>query len=247
MTECAGEPRLEDFGITEDDLARAPCLLLAEHRPAVLAAAYLAMAAVAFTVILATGASVPTAALFTVITLAAGSILLLPLLVLAQCASERAEERWLCGRFPKLRACLAYRRAIAEHARRRPAAAAAEPGPVWWASAPQTAFVAAVSARLARDPELRISALDRERTGADLEVETAKGSVLVRCELGASPVGPGVGRELVTAVTECGAARAVIVSVADPAPALAEAIAGRPISIVAPWQLDAELGMRNEE
>lgn len=247
MTEGAGEPRLEDFGITEEDLARAPCLLLAEHRPTVLAAAYLVAAAAVFAAILHTGRSFPVATLFTVITMAAGSILLLPLLVAAQCASERAEEHWLCGRFPKLRACLTYRRAVAEHARQRLAAAAAEPETEWWAGAPQPAFVAAVGARLARHPDLRVSALDRERTGADLALESSNGSVLVRCEPGPSPIGAGVGRELVAAMTEYGAARAVIVSAADPAPALAEAIVGRAITVVPPWQLEGEFGIRNSQ
>lgn len=247
MAEGSGVPRVEDFGITEDDLARAPCLLLAEHRPAVLAAAYLGAAAVVFAVILASGGSVAAATLFTLITLAAASVLLLPFLVLAQCLSERAEERWLCRRFPKLRACLAYRRAVAEQAQ-RPDGGVADPPAVphgWWRGAPPAAFTAAVARSLETLPGARVATLDRERTGADFELAASSGLLLVRCEPGARPLAAGVARELVAAIAERRADRALIVTAAGATPALEELSTGRPIAVVAPWQLDR--GIRNEE
>jgi hypothetical protein len=253
MAEGAGEPRLEDFGITEEDLARAPCLLLAEHRPMVLLAAYLAAASAVFAVILHTGGSIRVAALFTAITLAAGSVLLVPLLFLAQCASERAEERWLCGRFPKLRACLAYRRAVAEQLRRPDRAAVPSGVPRgWWRDAPPEAFAAAVGRQLEAEPGARVTRLDRERTGADFELVAASGGVLVRCEPGARPVSAGVARELVAAIADRRAERAVIVTAAGAAQAFEELSVGRPITVVAPWQMGSairsgERGVRKEE
>lgn len=246
MAEGAGEPRIEDFGITEDDLSHAPCLFLAGHRVAVLAAAYLVAAAVVFALILSASGSYPTAAFFTVVTLAAASVLFLPLLTLALCASERAEERWLCSRFPKLGACLAYRRAVAEHTRNVSRAAAAETTPHdWWLNAPRDAFVEAARMELERSGPADLAVVDHDSTGIDFVVDGPAGAVLVRCEPAAVEVGAAVGRELVAAIADRGAARAVIVTAARVAPALAAYITERPISVVAPWQLDKV--MRNEE
>lgn len=246
MTGVAGGPRVEDFGITEEDLARAPCLFLVGHRATVLAAAYLVAATVVFLLILTASDSYPAAALFTIIVLAAASILLLPILTLAQCASEQAEERWLCRRFPKLRACLAYRKAVAEHARTGRSRSTSEPRPVeWWASASPTAFVEAVRMAFERHPPAAAVPADRERSGVDFVVDGADGVVLVRCEPGRTPVAAAVGRELAASLADHGAARAVLVTAAGPTPALSDYLADRPITVVAPWQLGKE--MRNEE
>jgi HEPN domain-containing protein len=239
MVEIADGPRVADFGITQEDLERAPCLFLAGHRVAALAGAYLAVAAALFALILGASGSYPAAVFFTVITLAAASVLLLPLLTLVLCASERAEERWLCSRFPKLSACLAYRRAVAEHARTASRAANAETRPHdWWLSAPRDAFVEAARMELERSGRADLRVVDHDATGIDLVVEAAAGACLVRCEPGAVEVGAAVGRELVAAIADRGAARAVIVTAAPAAPALAAYIAERPITVVAPWQLD---------
>ena len=246
MAESTGRPRMEDFGITEEDLERAPCLFLAGHRAAVLAAAYLVSATVVFVLMLTGSDSYPAAALFTVIVLAAASILLLPILTLAQCASEQAEERWLCRRFPKLRACLAYRRAVAEHARKIRSESAFEPQPAeWWKSAPPTTFIEAVRWAIERHPPAAAVPVDRERSGVDFVVQGTDGVVLVRCEPGRTPAAAAVGRELAAALADHGAARAVLVTAAGPTPALSDYIAERPITVIAPWELDKE--MRNEE
>lgn len=246
MAESTDGPRVEDFGITEEDLSHAPCLFLAGHRAAVLAAAYLTAAGVAFALMVSGSASYTAAALFTIIVLAAASILLLPILTLAQCASEQAEERWLCRRFPKLSACLAYRRAVAEHARKARSAPAFDPvSAEWWASAPPTAFAEAVRLAIERHPPASAVPADRERSGVDFVVQGADGLVLVRCEPGGTPVAAAVGRELAAALADHGAARAVLVTAAGPTPPLADYLADRPITVVAPWQLDR--AMRNEE
>lgn len=241
MAESVGGPHVDDFGITEEDLRRAPCLFLEGHRPAVIAAAYLTAAAVLFSLLLRTGGSPPAAAFFTFIGLAAGSILLLPVLLLIVCASERVEKRWLCGRFPKLSACLAYREAVAEHERRhRPTVERSSIG--WWSGASSTAFLEGVRTELEGETARGIAALDRDTTGIDFELGAASGTVLVRCEPGVRPVAAAVGRELVAALADRAAARAIIITAADVSPALADYIAGRPISVVAPWQLDQRIG-----
>jgi hypothetical protein len=240
MAEGVGGPHLDDFGITEDDLARAPCLFLAEHRMAALAGVYLAAAAVLFALILSASHSYPAAALFTVIALAAGSVLLLPFLTLVLCASERAEERWLCRRFPKLSACLAYRRAVAEHARGAAAAPPADPRERW-ATSDAAALTEAVAAELRLRVEGSVQGVDRESTGIDLVVTSDLGPVLVRCEPGPGPVEASVGREMAAAVADHRAVRAVLVTGAELAPALADYLVSRPISTVPPWRVGDEL------
>lgn len=240
MAESTGGPRMEDFGITEEDLARAPCLFLAGHRAAVLAAAYLAAAVVAFTLMASGSGSYTAAALFTIIVLAAASILLLPILTLAQCASEQAEERWLCRRFPKLSACLAYRRAVAEHARGAAAAPPADPRERW-ATSDAAALTEAVAAELRLRVEGSVQGVDRESTGIDLVVTSDLGPVLVRCEPGPGPVEASVGREMAAAVADHRAVRAVLVTGAELAPALADYLVSRPISTVPPWRVGDEL------
>ena len=111
-------PKVEDFGITEEDLVEAPRLFVAGHRPWIFLLTHVFVAAALFFGILRAGSSWSAAAFFTIVILAAGSVLLLPILVAALCIGERAEERWLCKRVPVLRACLAYRSAVAEHPRR---------------------------------------------------------------------------------------------------------------------------------
>ena len=254
MVEGAVRPQLDDFGITEEDLNRAPCLFIAGHRPSVIAAVYLTVSVVVFLLLLGVGGSPTAAAFFTVVSVAAGSILLLPILVVAVCASERVEERWLCGRFPKLSGCLAYRAAIAEFERLERAESA--DGPIstrWWVGASATAFVAAAEKELERLTGCAACTVDREATGFDFEVQSPDGAILVRCEPGAGPVPAAVGRELVAAVADRGAARAVVVTTAEASPALADYIGGRPIAVITPWRLEetirkfgsSELGIRN--
>jgi hypothetical protein len=84
-----------------------------------------------------------------------------------------------------------------------------------------------------------VIAVDREATGLDFALTAADGQVLVRCESGVQPVTAAVGREMVAAMADRGAARALIVTTAEATPALADYIAGRPISVAAPWQLNA--------
>ena len=231
-------PRVEDFGITEDDLVQAPQLFVAGHRVWIFLLTYTFVAAALFFAILQTGSSWPAAVFFTVILLAAGSVLLLPILVAALCVGERAEERWLCKRVPVLRACLAYRSAVAEHRGRSGSPSKAHPSTSQdWTVLSPALFRAEVGSLLEKTASGSVTAFDREATGIDFEVRATTGPVLIRCKPGVQPVTAGVGRELVAAMADRRAARALIVTMAGASPALADYIAGRPISVVAPSQL----------
>ena len=52
MAESVVEPRVDDFGITEEDLNRVPCLFLEGHRPLVIVVAYLVAAGFLFVLLL---------------------------------------------------------------------------------------------------------------------------------------------------------------------------------------------------
>jgi len=231
-------PRVEDFGITEDDLVQAPRLFVAGHRMWIFLLTYTLVAAALFFAILKTGSSWPAAVFFTVILLAAGSVLLLPILVAALCVGERAEERWLCKRVPVLRACLAYRSAVAEHRRRSEPPSKAHPStPQDWTVLSPALFRAESGSLLEKSAYGSVTAFDRDATGIDFEVRATTGPVLIRCEPGVQPVTAGVGREVVATMADRRAARALIVTSAGASPALASYIAGRPISVVAPSKL----------
>lgn len=201
---------------------------------------YLVVAVVLFLGILLTGSSWSAAAFFTIILLAAGSVLLLPILLAALCVGERAEERWLCKRVPVLRACLAYRSALDEHRRRKTTQARPRPcSAEAWAALPAASFRAEVASLLEEFPHGSVTSFDRESTGVDFCVALGDRVVIVRCEAGSRPVTAAVGRELVAAVADSRAARALIVTTSGASPALTDYIAGRPISVVAPSQLHA--------
>lgn len=230
-------PRLEDFGITAEDLAQAPRPMLSKHRVAWVAVVYLLIAGVVFSQILRVSHSLSAAAFFTVIALAAGSVVLLPALVFVLCVGERAEEKWLCRKVPVLRACLAYRRAVVEHS--RSVAAAKEPRNVvrGWTSLSHEAAVEMVRGELDRRFGSRVAAVDRETTGVDFIVELEDRLLLVRCEPGLLPVEPGVGRELVAALADFRADTAIVLTASGATPALRRYISGRAIEIAAPEEL----------
>jgi hypothetical protein len=232
-------PRIEDFGITEDELARAPKLFLSNHRLGFLFAAYLVAAFVIFIFIFETSHSIPAAIFFTIITLSAGSVLLLPVLILLVCAGEQAEERWLCRRSPILRACLAYQRALAEHLRHDEKDTARAVDPEDWATLSEPAFLRQMRFELDRRFQHSISEIDRERTGFDFLLDLAGKRVILRCEAGSTPIAASVARELAAALDDFHADTAVIVTTARPSTALEDYAAERRIRILAPWELDA--------
>ena len=231
-------PRIEDFGITEGDLARAPKPFLSSHRAGVLLAAYLFAALVIFVLIIETSHSVPAAAFFTIITLSAGSILFLPMLIVLVCAGEQAEERWLCRRVPMLRACLAYQRALAEHRRSDGQEPAPAIDPADWAAFSESTFTEQLRTELDRRFQHTVSKTDRERTGVDFLLDLAGKRLILRCEAGSAPVAASVARELAAALDDFQADAAVIVTAATPSAALEEYLAGRRIRIAVPWQLE---------
>lgn len=233
-------PRVEDFGITEDDLARAPSLFVANHRFTILGLAYLVAAAAVFTMILRVGNSWAAAVFFTIVAIAASSILLLPLVAAVLCAGERAEERWLCRRVPVLRACLAYRKALADHGRRTTSEPTREPtAPEEWVELSLAVFRAEVASLLERSIAAPVCRCEREATGIDFRIDRKDRSVILRCEAGSQPVATGVGRELTAALFESEADCAVILSVSGPDPGLARYITDRSIVVVPPWEVVA--------
>lgn len=237
-------PRIEDFGITEDDLARIPSLFFANHRLMFLGLAYLVAAVVVFTLILRVGNSWMAAVFFTVVAVAAGSILFLPLVAAALCAGERAEERWLCRRVPVLRACLAYRKAVADHGRRTTVERTTNPAaPEEWAGLSPAVFRAEVASLLERSLAAPVFRCEREATGIDFRIDWRDRCVVLRCEPGSQPVAAGVGRELTAALFETEADSAVILSVCGPDPGLARYITDRTIVVVPPWEVAAATAM----
>jgi hypothetical protein len=107
-------PRPEDFGLTADDVARAPELVVTRFRPQLFIGLYATVVAVVFGLIFWSSGSIGAAVAFSVIGTAAISVVLIPVLVCVLCASEKAETKMLCRRFPQLTACLAYRDAMTE-------------------------------------------------------------------------------------------------------------------------------------
>jgi hypothetical protein len=232
-------PRIEDFGITREDLARAPCSFIANHRPKLLVGAYLLTAGVVFVTILRAGDSWSAAVFFAVVGLAAGSILLLPLLMLALCATQVAEEHWLCRRFPRLRACLAYQKAVAEHERRTAVQTPSPVGEIEWAALSEPVFLEEVASLLEQRHPSAVSRMQRESSGLDFVIDDGVREILVRCESGSIPVAASVGREMAAALADRGARRAFIISGAKATPLLADYIADRAIEVIAPWNLDS--------
>ncbi len=231
-------PQIEDFGITREDLEQAPCFFVANHRPKFLLGSYLLAAGVVFVAVLRAGDSWPAAVFFTLVALAAGSILLLPVLMLVLCATEAAEEHWLCRRFPRLRACLAYQKAVAEHQRE---IAARMPRPVGkdeWAALSEPSFLEEVASLLEKRHRSAVSRMQRESSGFDFVIDDGVHEILVRCEPGSIPIAASVGREMAAALADRGAGRAIIISAARAAPLLEDYIADRPIEVVAPRDLD---------
>ena len=237
-------PRVEDFGITEDDLAQVPTLLFSKYRTTIFIAIYLLAAAVSFTLIFETTNSWSAAAFFTVIALAAGSVLLLPAVIFVICAGERAEEQWLCRRVPILRACLAYRTAVAEHRRRTTKPRTRPRTPEDWLAVSHGIFVDWLRTDFGQHSHSAVSKVDREATGFDFLVDTTGQRHLIRCESGTTPVAASVGRELVASIDDHGADGAVIVSAVEPSPHLQNYITDRPITVVKPWEIETEMGTR---
>jgi len=231
-------PRIEDFGISEDDLHRVPKIFLSNHRPGVFVAAYFIAAVVVFATVLRSSDSMAAAIFFSAIILAAGSVLLLPVLTLVLCAGEWAEVRWLCRRVPILRACLSYQRAVEEHRRSTDRRVSRVTAPDGWSGISDSAFLELMRSELDRICQAPVSRADREETGFDFVVEWAGRRLLLRCESGVKPVAAAVGRELVAAVDDYRADAAVIVAVAEPTPALESYISDRSITIASPWALD---------
>ena len=80
--------------------------------------------------------------------------------------------------------------------------------------------------------------VDRDATGFDFLLRSARGAVLVRCEPGAEPPPLAVARELTGSMADQGASAAWIVAASRPTRELTSYLETRPISVVAPWRLE---------
>jgi hypothetical protein len=225
-------PRIEDFGISERDLAQVPKFVVASHRTALLVGVYLIAASGLFWVMFSVGGSWPAAAFFTVIVLAAVSVLLLPAAFLAVCVGERAEERWLCRRFPALRACLAYRKAVADHRRRSLRSAPSHVAPEVWRDISLPACLVLLGDTLNTRGCGDVTEIDRETAGFDFLVVSDGRRLLLRCESGSNPVSAAVGRELSAALVDFDADAAWIVAAARPTSAFEDYVVDRPIRVL---------------
>lgn len=228
------KPRPENFGVTAEQVERAPELFVTRHRPAIFVVVYLAVFAVVFTVVLATSESVTAALVFGLILVAAGSIVLIPLAVCCLCASETVETRWVCRRFPAMKACLAYREALAEFTRKTRRSPDRPRERDWWVGLSASTFRGQVQAALEQRGLELTPVADRQADGYDCSFADDRGTVLVRCEGGTTPLDIGVGRELTACLLETGAARAVLVTPAGVSRRLTRYLVDHPIDVVEP-------------
>ena len=227
------KPRPENFGVTADQVEQAPELFVTRHRLAIFVAIYIAVFAVVFAVVFATSESVPAALIFGLILVAAGSIVLIPLVVCCLCASEKAETRWVCRRFPAMKACLAYREALAEFTRKTRRSPDRPRDRDWWIGLSASTFRGQVQAALEQRGRELTPVADRQADGYDYAF-VDDDTVLVRCEEGTTPLDIGVGRELTACLLETGAARAVLVTAAGVSRRLTEYLVDHPIDVVEP-------------
>ena len=231
------QPRPEDFGVTAGDVERAPELVVTRFRLLIFLVLYIVVFAVVFAFIFAFSDSIPAALTFGLIVVAAVSIVLVPILLCALCASEKLETRWLCRRFPAIKECLAYQEAMAEFRRltRRP-----PEGPhdhAWWTRLSGPTFRGQVQQALnQRNLELTPVA-DREAEGYDYTFRDTSGKVLIRCEAGATRIDIGVGRELTACLDETGAGRAIVVTPSGVSKRLAAYLMDHSIDVVDPEQI----------
>lgn len=230
-------PRIEDFGISERDLAITPRPWLVRYRPQNLIALLIGVILVFYVLILDAGSSVGAAAFFSVILVGAWAIVLVPVFICLLCASEEVERRLLCRRYPLFEACLGYREALDEYRSRRRQHQQCRTDPGWWAGLSPAAFRFEVERRLNRLGADLDRPKIREAAGYDFEANGPKGRVLIRCEPGDRPVKIGVGRELVSCLAETGADRAVVVTAAGSSAALSGFLKDRPLEMVDPIHL----------
>jgi len=231
-------PRPEDFGLTADDVEEAPELVVTRFRPQLFIALYAAVVAVVFGLIFWASGSLGAAVAFSVIGTAAISVVLIPVLVCVLCASEKAETKLLCRRFPQLTACLAYRDAMTEFRQQLTRRSSEEAHDrTWWCRLTGPTFRDRVRRAFeARGIELT-PVEDRRTRGFDFTFGETGGDVLVRCETGADPVDIGIGRELTACLVETGAARAILVTPSGVSTRLGDYLSGRPIDVVDPEKL----------
>jgi len=230
-------PRIEDFGISERDLATTPRPWLVRYRPHNLIALLIGVMSVLYVVMLDAGSSVSGAAFFSVILVAAWAIVLVPVFICLLCASEEVERRFLCRRYPLFEACLGYREAFDEYRRRQRQQKQCRADPEWWAGLSSAAYRFEVERRLNRLGAALGRPKSRETAGYDFEADGPNGRVLIRCEPGDRPVKIGVGRELVSCLAETGAHRAVVVTAAGSSAALAGFVSRWPLEVVDPETL----------
>jgi hypothetical protein len=146
----------------------------------------------------------------------------------------------LCRRYPTLKACLAYREAIAEFKRITRRSTVDVRDHDWWKKLPATVFRSQVARALERTDHSLESVPNREATGFDFVLGGEGHRVLIRCEEGSGVIEAGVGRELSACLAETGADRAILMTTGKPSAALTSYLMGRPVKLVRPWEILAQ-------
>ncbi len=213
MTDLQRPPERQDFGLSEDAVARLPTPFVASHSSRILAVGFGLTVAVSVACGVALSGSMVAAVVFGVLLVCAGSIVLLPVAVAAVCAAEAVEHRWLCRRIETYRRWRAYQAALATHEeavrrhrvreldkRRR------------WCSLPGEALREAVVDLLQRQGWRVERVAPEPDTGVDLRMERDGRSAVVRCVPGGLPCGPALVRELVTCRDDFGTDGALLVA-----------------------------------
>lgn len=230
-------PSIDDFGISEQDLATTPRPWLERYRPQILIALLIGAVSVLYVLMLDELSSVSAAAMFSVVLVAAWAIVLVPVFICLLCASEAMERRLLCRRHPSFDACLGYRKALDEYRRRRNRHQPCRADTHWWVGLSSDAYRIEVERRLERLGADLDRPRNREAAGYDFEANSPDGRILIRCEPGDRPVKVGVGREMLSCIAETAAHRAVIVSAAGSSAALVSFLRGRPVEMTDPIHL----------
>ena len=238
--EMARPPRPEDFGLTDEMVKSAPRTLVGAHR-GVWVAGLWALAAVATLIaLLAMSGSIAASVAFTVVAIAAASVLLLPALTALVCWLEVCERCVLCRRHSHYAALMRYREAVEGYnaADRRRAAARARSGRQFWTSLPQAALVAEVE-RLFERAGTTVERLPEDRSaGFDLMLVERGRRTAVRCEAEPIAAGKALGHELAGARLELAADQMILVSPAGASDELEDFLASHEGTVLDAAALD---------
>lgn len=226
--ETARPPRPEDFGLTDDMIHSAPRTLFGAHRGAWIVGLWAGAAVAVLVALLVLSGSIAASLAFTVLAIAAASVLLVPGLTALVCGLEVCERCVLCRRHSHYAALIRYREAVDrfETGARRRAAARVRSGVRFWTDLAPAALVAEVE-RLFEDAGSEVERLPEDRgAGFDLVLTDGGARTAVRCQAEPIENGRALGHEMAGARLELGVERMVLVAPAG-APAELEELLAR--------------------